>query len=116
MTFMKSETFTNWKTFFLQIHKRLRIWKFPKQNRALILDYLDSQSAIFYMGPSSAGGKLGSKLDQKLKLCLCKNSSFPKYLYLYNNENYRWSEFQLNLMLSTGVIAPKPAKMGVFGS
>ena len=40
-----------------------------KGDRALILNYLDSQLAIFDFRLSS-GGKLGSKLDQKLTLCV----------------------------------------------
>ena len=91
-------------------------WKL-KGDRALILNYLDSQLAVFYFGELQGvmWGQRWTKNWQFVYIsCLCKNLSFPKCLkqYLYNYKDYLWSEFQLNLMLLVGVIAPKHTKIG----
>ena len=44
-------------------------WKL-KGDRFLILTYLDRELAIWFWFCPSSGGKLGSKFDQKFKLCV----------------------------------------------
>ena len=93
-------------------------WKL-KRDRALILNYLDNHLAIFGHLHGINWGQSWTKNWHFVYIpCLCKNSSFPKYLrqYLYNYEDYLWSEFQVNLMLFTGVIALKPTTMGTIRS
>ena len=62
--------------------------------------------------------KVGPKKHILGTSCFCKNSSFWKCFkwHLCNYKDYPWSTFQLNLMLFTGVIAPKFPKMDPIGS
>ena len=48
---------------------------------------------------------------------LGRNSSFSKSFkwHLYNYKDYLWLKFQVYLTLFTGVIAPKPTKIGPVG-
>ena len=72
--------------------------------------------AIFDFGYLQ-GVNLGQSWTKNSVKIFCKNLSFLKSFkwHLYNYEDYLWSKFQLNLMLFTGVIAPKPPKMGQLG-
>ena len=88
-----------------------------KGDRALILTYLDSQMAIFYfdhLQGANWGQSWTKNGDFEYIPCLCKSSSFSKYFrqHLCNYEDYLWLEFQLNVMLLIGVIAPSNPKMG----
>ena len=88
-------------------------WKL-RRVRALILIYLDSQLAIFDFGHLQGvnWGQSWTKNSNVYIPCLCKNSSFSKCFkyYMYNYEDYLWSEFQFNMMLFTEVIAQNTLK------